>query len=284
MLQSSRLRRVDPQKSRPTMATVSTKKKDTTRPPVRIVGIVGASRGGSTFLSRLFATGAPTYASVGEIHWLIDRPRNPGGACPVCRILRDGKRCPLFGGSWLSHVTAASLYMEVAAAAGCAVLVSSDKAPMHYKKFVPEGKMDGVFLYKTPHAMAASALRGHPEVQLEGIIMRWRTWYTRVVSWAEHFCRRLVFVGCEQLADDPQGGIDTICRALELPPIADVVGAYAAPPNWHTIGGNVKAYERSGIFVDDRWRTELTAKQIGAIDTDEGAANLYQELRKKSVV
>jgi len=234
--------------------------------------------------------GAPKIASVGEIHWLVDTPPShmfdQWGASfkqwrPKCMCCYGIHRhwsgpCPVFGRQPNEMVTEGTLYEDVAKAAGCEVLITSDKMPGNFGRFVKPGDMDGIFLFKRPEASVVSDLRHRP-ISFEEAVSSWLKWNRELETWCQKYCNNFVVVSYERLAYSYREHVRAICRNLSLPEF-EVPKDVAAAPAWHAIGGNPGAYHRGDVFVDTRWKTELTDERVEKIRANVEIQDLYASL------
>jgi hypothetical protein len=237
----------------------------------RTIGIVGRDFCGSTMLLRLFAC-VPGVEPVGELHWLLDAPANMGvktragwtvsRECVVC-----GAECEAFtpefvNGAHDKHL----LYEQVAKRLDASVIVSGDKMPMHYERFVQPGEMDAIVLYKSPQAQVYSDMKNE-ERDFDDALLLWCRAYDSIIKWVMRpgFVRSVVYVCYEDLAESPLSEMSRICSALELhEPPEDLVEQFLSTQldkRYHCIGCSPHSHRRGEIIVDKHWQEALTQQQ-----------------------
>lgn len=236
----------------------------------RLIGIVGTTYCGSTVLSRMLAA-YPAVASAGEVQHIL----KPGGRAKYspCSVCYD--QCPVFTRAMIDRCTEATLYHKVAAAFDKPILVVSDKSPASYRRFAEPKTMEGIVLYRRPEGYATSARRYEGANPLQAA----RTWarlYAQALAWCETFLNRHVVVSLEWLAEDHVPRMRQIAKEMDLGP-----GEVPVDPStlvYHHVHGNTAAHKREGVFVDRRWKDELSESEIAEISDDESIATVLRML------
>jgi hypothetical protein len=238
---------------------------------MRILGIIGTSFCGSTYLARLLDQ-LEGYVSPGEIHWLVDEPGTERSRCrhgmcggldplratpPAPEALYDAVGCHLNGGEFPE------------------VLVSSDKHPCHFTRFVGPWGMSGAMLYKTPEGHALSEAKHHGSAW-DVAADEWADFYEMVLDWAPAFCSRVECLSYDDLAAAPVASVRELLRRLLLHPWATVA------PNdlgdGHHIGGNPGGREALVGYHDRAWATELLPGAREGIKAHAKAQKVLAEL------
>lgn len=243
---------------------------------MRFAGIVGRRFCGSTILARAMAA-VPGVASVGELHWLIDAPGHAMSRCTPCGIDCEIFTPPLRRGPWdRSH-----LYETVLKHHGGDVLLSADKTPWQYERFLPPHTMDGILLFRDPLGAVASDLRrgifANPKSgeAARWALLGWLEFYHGIDLWMGSFCKNWCVVSYYDFVDDPWSTVRSVCRRFcwSDPVIPDSF----ADLKYHHIGGGT-GHNGSEIRHDDRWRAQLTSEQINIIQEDFRVQTLHSEL------
>jgi hypothetical protein len=249
----------------------------------RIIGIIGRSFCGSTLLSRLMAA-IDGVGAAGELHWVHDAPligdvKTKAGWPVTRRCVKCGEKCRVFSESFIaSPPKKKDLYREVAERMGVDTLVVSDKLTGHYSQCCARNNVDGIVLFKRPEAAALSDMRNEGQT-VEQAVAGYAGMYDGMLRWAPQYCRRLLFVNYEELAEDPWGMTEKVRKALGIPGELPEEKDYAAV-EYHAVGGNPKAHKREDISVDDRWKTELSARERGFIANSRANA-IFKKLMQK---
>ena len=255
----------------------------------RLLGIVGPSYSGSTLLG-LILGGLPGVAFIGESHWIKDGDKR----CQEC----GSTLCPVFSGAILQQLKTApeaEWWQIIHEAAGCEILVSSDKAPENFQRF---GKRPDVVLqpWKDPRAHVWSyAVQnreafGRPLTQDEitdGIAW-WLKYTGERLAWWQSQGIPGVTVNLEELSTNPPGELEKLCHRLDLE------FSPAALNYWdfshHYIGGNYSAKRRNwqdgnhyfnrAIRPDLRWKDWPTEEQAERIISDPQVVALTTKLKE----
>lgn len=244
----------------------------------RILATLCPNFSGSTLLAGLLDN-VPGVAGLGELHWIIDWPGKRGvpPACNVC-----GRDCELIERVCREGLTQQNLYERCAEATGCDVLVSTDKYPSNYKRFLGKGDAEALVIFKRPEALLAS-LRRRRSYAATTLSIEYRRFYWKVFDLCHlGFFSDLHVVEYEALAGDPAGQLERLCRILELP---EAIEVRHPPRSWHHFGGNqasmkAKRYEGAKIVLDERWKESLPKGDIAAIRGDEPLMKLWERLRR----
>ena len=257
---------------------------------VTVVGILGRSFCGSSYLSRLFGL-VPGVVVGGEMHWLLDKRPEKVDQMAKCAICGDA--CPYFTEAFRnSGLTDATLYERVLRQVNpeAKALISSDKFPGRYMRFTKTHEMGGIVMIRSPEGMIASDLRRGLRA-LEEAMDSYVHWYLNLETWAKWWCNRWAIVDYEMLAAEPTRMLRSILTHCYLCPTWDEVRV----PNdlsglkVHQVGGNVRGWpeqslvHRSDNWIDERWKTELTQKQLEAIRGNSALQYLYQRLKQKAL-
>jgi hypothetical protein len=258
----------------------------------RLIGIVGRDFCGSTMLLKMLSCLDGVHTA-GEMHWLVDVPSGESittrAGWPVTRrCVVHGDACESLTPAFVDrHHAPKALYDEVAVALGAEVLVSSDKMPMHYERFVSSGSMDAIVLYKSPMAQVASDMRNEGRGFFEALDL-WISTYQQVIEWglSVKYPSRTSFVSYERLAAKPREMLKAICAHHELPaPPEDLIARFEnanKDKTYHCIGCSPHSHDRAEVAVDRRWKKELKEGQQRLCDTGP-AAMLLDRLDKLSL-
>jgi hypothetical protein len=260
----------------------------------RTTGIVGRDFCGSTMLLRLFAC-VPGVEPVGELHWLLDAPavgsiKTKAGwsvsrECVVC-----GSECPVFTSDFIGrNHDKTVLYEQVAKQLNAAVIVSADKMPMHYERFVAPGQMDAIVLYKSPMAQVYSDMKNE-ERSFDEALLLWTRAYDNIIKWCARpgFVRSAIYVCYEDLAGNTQSEMERICEHLEVQaPPGDLVEQFISSSNldnrYHCIGCSPHSHRRGEIIVDKHWQKALNDKQKALCTSGEAGVVLSRLERLRRV-
>ena len=247
------------------------------------IGIIGHDHCGSTVLCRLLAA-IPGVESGGELHWLLDAP--PQGEIdmragwPVSRSCAvHEQKCTVFTADFVAGlVDPGTLYATVRERLGAEVLVSTDKYPSYFERYVPPGEMLGVVLFKHPYAAVTSdVLTNHREFR--AALDSWAADYEAIVTWAPRFCRQVIWQSYEVFACAPAATLERMATVLGRT-VQDGAGELAM--NYHFIGGNAPARARSQIAVDERWRAFLDADKRSHINRHDDAWRVLGLLEERA--
>jgi len=250
---------------------------------MQILGIIGISFCGSTYLARLLDQ-LEGYVSPGEPHWLVDEPTTKRslcrhGACDAVDALRAVPPSP------------ETLYNTVAYCLNGgelpAVFVSADKHWYHFPRFVKPWDMCGVVLYKSPEGHALSEAKHNMSLWRDAVD-EWTSFYLEVMSWSERHgevnghCSRTRYVCYDDLAANPVAMVRTLLRELGLPGASSLVN----PDNLgdgHIIGGNPGGRVATAGYHDRDWVNKLSLEAQGGIQDYEPAQRVLRELEAKKL-
>lgn len=252
---------------------------------MQIAGVIGLDRCGSTIASRVLESVSGVVAP-GELHWLLDAPAQGGmetrihgwnidRLCVACR-----EKCPVLPPSFTSRTfSEKGLYRTVGMKIGCQVLVSSDKRPRHYARFVREGTMVGVVLWKRPAASATSAKLGEG-MTVANALKVWDAFHARVLKWAPGFCSSVLWVEYGSIIRKPRLFAAAFAGLVGLPAPRKV--DLSKP--FHSLGGNRKANSSKLLVPDNRWSRSLTRAELKQIEEYSAESLVLRELSKKQAV
>lgn len=253
----------------------------------KMIGIIGEDHCGSTILARMMAR-APYVASGGELHWLIDVP--PNGAevtragwqvtreCVVhgqdCRVVDRAMRTANAESANLYPMALDSWETKV----GARYLVSTDKYPRHFIRFIDPGYLLGIVLFKDPWAAVASGMKTNKMTCTEAI-ETWTSRYEWILDWAPMFCRRFCWVEYADLVMYPKLTMRRIWKALCIDGAAPD-GRLAT--DYCHIGGNPGGHSRAELEAD-RKAEELDEEALDIVDNHTSAQRLFRDLRVRSL-
>jgi hypothetical protein len=243
---------------------------------MRTIGIVGRAFCGSTLLSKLFAT-VPGVASPGEVHWLVDD--EPMSRCVVC-----GDGCAVLTPEFRDSLSEETLYEQVAARFGVDTLVSSDKTPWQYERFVQPKTMDAVLMVRSPHGIAASELHRQfyqPKESIRRSVLAYMTFYSMIMLWCESFARKTVVLIYEDLCEQPCDLMRALCTELQIP--AAKIPLDLSTIEYHQVGGGRHTHEAQAIRLDDRWKKTLAQGQQRWISEHPIAMGIYDRFRETAI-
>lgn len=243
----------------------------------RYLAVICPNFSGSTLLAGLLDN-IPGVAGLGEIHWIIDWPEKRGipPACVVC-----GRKCPVLKSVCRPGLDQSNLYKRCADATGCDVLVSTDKYPANYKRFLKRGEAEALLMFKRPEALLHSRRKRGP-ISPALLSKRYCQFYWNAFELKKSgFFSRMEAVEYEALASDPAGQLARLCAILGLPEPTEI---RHPPREWHHYGGNqasmkAKRYKGAKIILDDRWREKLPKADIAALRGEKELMKLWNRLR-----
>lgn len=247
------------------------------------VGIIGHDHCGSTVFCRLLDS-ISGVESGGELHWLLDAPlqgkiemRAGWPTSRSCAV--HGEKCAVFTADFVAGLAdPRTLYAIVRERLGAEILVSTDKYPGYYERYVPPGEMLGVVLFKHPYAAVTSDVltnyRG-----FGAALDSWAADYEAIVTWAPRFCREVIWQSYEAFACAPAATLERMAAALGREAQG---GAGELAMDYHFIGGNAPARARSQIVVDERWRAFLDTEKRSRIDRHHSARRVLAMLEERS--
>jgi hypothetical protein len=132
-------------------------------------------------------------------------------------------------------------------------------------------------LFKSPRAQVASDVR-HEGVSVERAVRRYVRFYRRAREWVDGWCRSAVFMAYERLAVDHDGQLRALCSALDLvEPEGDVA---LDGVGYHHVGGSPSARRSATVDLDERWRRDLSPRQLDAVLGETEAARIFNEMRE----
>jgi hypothetical protein len=183
------------------------------------------------------------------------------------------------------------LYQHVADACETNTLIISDKRTKHYERFIAHHDFDAIVLFKSIYAFAASDKRHHPRhkdrrgnpifppVSIAKSMKMFCDGYDPVLNWS--LPKRKVYVSLEHLCVDPRGQLKRICELLGLQDPPTLIPELKSI-DCHNVLGNYEGARSPKLFVDNRWKKELSYKQKRRIESNLKAKNLYKTLLEKA--
>lgn len=243
---------------------------------MRFAGIVGRRFCGSTIFARAMAA-VPGVASVGELHWLIDAPGQQISRCAPCGIDCEVFTPPVRKGPW----NRTTLYESVLQLHGGDVLLSADKTPWQYERFLEPHTMEGILMFRDPLGAVASDLRrgifADPKSgdAARWALLGWLEFYHGLDLWMSSFCKSWCIVSYYDFVDDPWATARAVCRRFGWN--EPVIPESLADLKYHHIGGGT-GHNHDTIRHDDRWREQLTIEQQRIVEHDLRAQTLHSEL------
>lgn len=243
---------------------------------MRFAGIVGRRFCGSTIFARAMAA-VPGVASVGELHWLLDTKGQEMSRCSPCGIDCEVFTPPFRKGP-LNRKT---LYETVLKHHGGEVLLSADKTPWQYERFLQPHTMHGIMLFRDPLGAVASDLRrgiyANPKSgdAARWALLGWLEFYHGLDLWMGTFCKSWIVLSYYDFVDDPWGTVRAVCRRFYWND--PVIPESLADLKYHHIGGGT-GHDYDMIRHDDRWRDQLTTEQVNIIQDDFRAQTLHSAL------
>ena len=248
----------------------------------RFVGVIGHDHCGSTAYCRLLAS-LPGVATAGELHWLVDAPPDRevatrAGWSVSRRCTLHGDDCPVFTPEFRGNVNPRTLYHQVRRQMGADTLVSTDKYPGHFERFMKPRAMLGVVLFKHPRAAVTSDVLTNRRV-FDVALDLWAADYRLILEWAPRYCARVIWQRYEDFATDPTAALEAVAGELGVrtpPP------PHRKLPDCCIIGGNEPARGRGTVGPPDaRWRDHLSDEQLSAIDNHAGAQQVLHDLEEQ---
>jgi hypothetical protein len=249
---------------------------------MKVVGIIGLDRCGSTVLARLLEMlkGART---AGECHWLVDAPASGKLSTRIrgWQISRQcvvhGDACPIFKPDFVfGPHRPNTLYSDVGLKMGASTLISTDKTPRHFRRFVPSGGMTGVVLHKRPEQAFCSAILGE-NMTAEDAAQKWVSFYWQTIKWAPGFCKDVIYLSYEDVIERPWRILRVVGEAID----AEVIpGPLHLRSNYHFFGGNLKAHRSKGLVADRRWLELQKAGKLTSAAEHPKVREVYNRLRR----
>jgi len=220
-----------------------------------VIGIVGQDRCGSTLAGRLLEA-LEGVRMAGELHWLVDappegtfHPKVPGW--PISRQCTvHGLTCKVIPKDFYWSLTASdepTVYERVRHRLGARTIVSTDKYPGYFERFVKSKTMFGLLLWKAPGQDAASLVRALGEAPAHAV-RQLALDYRRMMNWVDAFCTASITVYYEDLAKRPRATIEAVSKATGIP----VVRPVQLISDYHSIGGNMAAASRLDVTLDTK--------------------------------
>ena len=243
---------------------------------MRVIGIGGRSFCGSTILSKLFGA-VPGVASVGEAHWILHDPRGRG----KCRLCRGD--CRVFSKlrEYDTSTRPKNFYRRLLQSYGKGfhTLVTSDKAILNFKNFVPKGEMDCIILFRSPHGTVESDLKRGVRTTNEALDM-WHERYRDLLTWSERWCQKTVVVDFEVLCEDYRAMMRVLLRELGLFEDAQFPTALNSIPV-HLVATNDGAAKANLIRSVKDWK--LPQDTVDYIDSCGGVMRIYKTLCERAI-
>jgi len=206
---------------------------------------------------------------------MVDGNR-PGAAWrKQCIVCKPGP-CSFFTQEFINSARPRDVYRRVAERANTDVLVTSDKLHKNVERLAKPKTVEGIILYKPPWGAVDSFLRHKTRTFREGLKV-WDETYMGVLSWAPQFLKSFMVVSYLRLANDPQGVFQSICKHLELPVLEKIPDDLTSIP-FHSMCGNEGMVKRSDVFVDTRWKNNLSKEQVNKILMDRFLMKTYNRL------
>lgn len=251
---------------------------------MRVIGIAGRHFCGSTILSRLMNV-IPDVSSVGEVRHLQLGDK-------FIRCTTHGANCPVFfPENFIRPIRDYDLYEQVASACGTDTIVVSDKRVRHYNRLAKDYEFDAVILFKSIYAFAASDRRGHPyhldqngheifpPVNIQKSMKMFCDEYEKLIKWTLPEIK--VFVSLERLVLHPEEQLSILSEKLGLdcplriPNLQDI--------DYCNVMGNYEGSRSPKLFLDDRWKKELSSNQKKRVTNHLRAKNVYKTLLELAI-
>jgi hypothetical protein len=254
--------------------------------PITVVNVISTSYSGSTWVNLLLGSHSQAF-SVGEIKSILKVGK------PVCTV--HGESCPLWSG--FEHPSSQNVFVQLAQRSGKNLLIVNNSRKFLSQEDHPQIRRKFIHLMRDGRAVTASFMRKFPEM---GAWKAARTW-AHDVRRNQRLIRRqpaqdTLLVIYEKLKADPEPNLREICTFLGLSYEPAMVNFWEHAH--HFLGGNrgtlfsmlrktepraalpdtqanaprvtgvkdwdLKHYEKNdpAQFKDERWKTELTDKQL----------------------
>jgi hypothetical protein len=157
----------------------------------------------------------------------------------------------------------------------CPVILESTKLPRRLKELylADPSSFKLIYLIRDGRAVAASAMRrvGMDMKSAAGEWERWnrRSWWAQLTVPAQQKTR----IRYEDLCQSPEPTLQSICDFLEIPFEKSMLELRKSES--HSLGGNPMRFrqEESKIRLDERWREQLTKKDLDIFDSVAGQMN-----------
>lgn len=270
---------------------------------VRHIAICGVSFCGSTLMDRLLGSLACA-ANISESHWLtgarltdgyapIDFDAPDSAALRYCSLC--GPDCQVLSMPFRRDLAADATdwYGKIADRLGTRTLISADKNPPKLVDHDPLMRFDALVLFKSPVQAWMSTLRKLPADRDSAFYLRkcedyLALWTDRYRTLLDHFAPqgKIVFVHFDTFVQAPREGLQSLCRALDIPFDPDVPEATAVR---HAIGGNpgavAKLYApRDAIEIAPLARPDCPPEQIRTIENAKAAQDIFARLLAKAEI
>jgi hypothetical protein len=243
------------------------------------IAIIGCDHCGSTILARLLATGPEVWCG-GELHRLVDIEPVADRSCQV-----HGNTCPVLTPAFLARrdLDLRTVYQELLVLSGKNVIISTDKDPAHYRRFLRLSTENiGIVLFKDPQASFLSQVTTK-KLTPTAAIQVYLDLYREVIDWAPRFFSRLAWVDHNSLLARPFNELARLQVKLDLD--LRLTGALAV--NYCYVGGNESAHQQTELFrpgtlaqyvarADINW-----PEMFAPLRASRESFDLYQQLRSK---
>jgi hypothetical protein len=248
---------------------------------MRVIAIIGCDFCGSTTLCRLFAA-VDNVFSAGETHWLFRQPI-VRGRCMVCDPIRKKPlQCSIFTEDFINSCRLLStVYTKIGSRCNVDTLVISDKTPGHYNSM--KGKniyYEPIILFKSPLAQVVSGVRRN-KGSVKQLLNQWNNFYLNAIEWCNKNCSKYLFLNYEVMAQKPFEVMNILCANYNLPKINKE--KLTSEEDFHHISGNPEALKKKEIKLDERWKSELTKREIEEINNNDRVNKFYARLLAKSI-
>lgn len=292
----------------------------------KLVCIIGAGHCGSTLLDLIIGSHSSAF-SLGELHAIARHMDRGNGDSPricsvcegVCEFWNQRASLPLIK-LYYARKSRIRSFMGMVARnfynpykllfgwSGKSVLVDSSKQPYWFsKQLTPAYTLKDIDVYliyiaRDGRAVVNSYLRKYPERNVGEITGNWINQVLARNSYFDQFEKtKRLLVRYEELANEPEGTVQSICEFLDLSYEKDMLRYWVH--DHHLIAGNAgtnsliweyrkkfkmdvpeseklhdvkgykqyydsEYYEQIGLAIrfDQRWRNELTSEQIDVFD------------------
>lgn len=266
---------------------------------MRVAGIVGTAWSGSTLLSYLLGA-LPGVATCGEGHALITRREEheqQGFACVQCKSWR----CPVLTRSFVKSLTPQTLYPSLCAQYGKRLLVTSDKTPKLYSRFLGwDDLKHALVIFKRPEAYVWSHVRRFelpetvwgtprerannaarkqrwlrdPYTYLQYVLEGYTFVYTTIVA---HARGSAAFIPYEAFSSDPEAWLHQLCTFLAVDWRPSALQYWKAAQ--HVVGGNSFVNTApTEVQPDVGWRHGLSSDIRRYVEEERTALATYQSL------
>jgi hypothetical protein len=173
------------------------------------------------------------------------------------------------------------VYQDVARRLGQPVMVVADKDPAYFEAGIAPGLMDGIVLFKRPEAAVFSIVKRKGNAL--NAMVDWCFLYGKALSWADTFCRRVVYVSYEEVAATPVAALRAMCTKLELPaPEHDY--RWMPAKTYHYLGGNGGTHTRNKVQVDVAWVDALPKNIAKQVQEHNGMQRIFEDMMARRLV